>query len=244
MRILSKSLILAAVASAVAFSAHGQANLTVQGIVGPWSGNLLGGNPSQGLSSLSYTGPDQIFSSPGGVFAPITVTIPGGVPVTPGDNYFMGLTLSGTSEYASSSGQTEWGLIFADGVPGSLGGGFNFDNNGNDFGALTSSPWDDFSDFGDLAFSATFAGSPTGAPTQSTSTVPSWPPGSLITAFGVGTTTTYGETFVAPAGATALDSYTFYVEAIGNQSVPDAGATSCMLGIALAGLGALRRKLS
>jgi VPDSG-CTERM motif len=241
MRILRKPLMVAAVASAITFHAHGQANLTVQGIVGTWGGSLFGGNSPQGLNSLLATTADQVYSSPGGVFVPVTVTIPGGVALTPGDPYFFGLTISGASEFASSTGVTEWATV-GNGVPGSLGGGFNFDNNGNNFGALTTT-WDDFANFGTLEFSATFAGSPSGAPTQTSSTVPSWTGGS-ISAFGVPNTTTYGESFIAPAGATALDSYTFYIEAESSNAVPDAGTTSCMFGLALAGLAALRRKLS
>jgi VPDSG-CTERM motif len=171
------------------FYIEGSATLTMQGIVGPWGGSLFGGSSPQGTTSISYTGADQVYSSSGGGFVPVTVTIPGGVAVTPGAAYFMGLTISGASEYANSAGTTEWGNIFNNGIPQSLGGGFNFYNNGNDFGALTTSSWDDFENFGTLAFSATFTGT-------------------------------------------------------GNQSVPDAGTTSGMFGIALAGLAALRRKLS
>jgi hypothetical protein len=45
-------------------------------------------------------------------------------------------------------------------VAGDGGGGFNFFNNGNDFSSINNGNWniggDDFFDFGDLAWNATF----------------------------------------------------------------------------------------
>jgi hypothetical protein len=73
----------------------------------------------------------------------------GGVPVVPGAQYVIYFT---TSE-SSGSGLGEWGLVGDD----YSGGGFVYNNNGSDFGALTTTPWQGFGTQ-DLAFEASFGG--------------------------------------------------------------------------------------
>jgi PEP-CTERM motif len=139
------------------FYLEGTATLQFQAEVYAWSGNLVGGNGPQGA-----TGPALFTSAPislgatGGAFVPVTVNT-GGVTLTAGANYVALFTISGPNptDFTNSSGTDVWGDISTP-VANDGGGGFNFDNNGSDFAALTGTPWDDFSDFGDSAWTATF----------------------------------------------------------------------------------------
>lgn len=106
-----------------------------------------------------------------------------------------GLLLSQTTFAAS----THWSRY--DGrTTGAGGGGFNF-NNGPVIGT-----WDNFADFGDLILKATFDNSISFDNT-------SYEDGTTIQPWGVsGATATYGQTFIAPVGATKLLDFTFYVK--------------------------------
>lgn len=134
------------------------ADLSLKGAVFAWSGSLLGGGGGGAIgpalflsSSFNYTG--------NGNFQSVTVNT-GGVGVTAGQQYVMLLTVSDPVDYNRSTGTTQWGDVLYTHAPGSAsgGGGFVFYNNGDNFGALNTSAWDNFADFGDLAFVAHIRG--------------------------------------------------------------------------------------
>jgi len=85
------------------------------------------------------------------------------------------------------------------------GGGFNFNNGSSLIGV-----WDNFSDFGDLIFTANFNNT-TFDNTASNS-------GSSISAWGETQTATYGQTFVAGEGTTSLKDFTFFISDFGSGS--------------------------
>lgn len=100
---------------------------------------------------------------------------------------------------AAQAASTHWSNSFSR-TSGVGGGGFNF-NNGPVIGF-----WDNFADFGDLILKATFDNSITFDNTSAES-------GSTIQPWGVGgATATYGQTFIAPTGATKLLDFTFYIK--------------------------------
>jgi hypothetical protein len=70
----------------------------------------------------------------------------------------MALTVSANPDFADSGGGVTFGDTQYAHVPGDGGGGFVFYNNGNNFGLLNTTTWDNFADFGDLAFKAQFVG--------------------------------------------------------------------------------------
>jgi hypothetical protein len=68
------------------------ADFTYQAIVTDWSGGLLGGAAHAGPSTILFASTDDTYVG-NGTFEAITVNIPdGGLTLTPGDTYFMGLT--------------------------------------------------------------------------------------------------------------------------------------------------------
>jgi hypothetical protein len=113
-----------------------------------------------------------------------------------------GLLCCGLLQNGQAQNTTHWGDILFQHVANSGGGGFNFNN-----GPIIPGTWDDFADFGDLAFQAQFNNG------NSFNTVPSWNGSSTIQPFGPppNNTETYGQTFIAPAGSTKLTSFTFYI---------------------------------
>ncbi len=121
-----------------------------------WSGGLsYGQGPGKATGSALYASPSSIvLAGNNGVFQPVTVNT-GGITLTPGDAYVMFLTLSNPSDYAASNGNSSWGTV-AHPSPNDGGGSFVWDNNGNNFSALTSSAWSTFENFGDLSFKAVF----------------------------------------------------------------------------------------
>jgi hypothetical protein len=151
-------------------------SITAQGEVYNWSGNMHGGNPPQGVSGAAlYTGSSFLYAG-NDAFQAITVSIAGGLVVTPGEHIVMDLmSLVG-------NGNAQWGDILFQHVANDGGGGFNFNN-----GPSSSAIWDDFADFGDLAFIADFNG---------------------------------------------------------EQSVPDAGSTVVLLGVAIMVVGLVHRRLT
>jgi hypothetical protein len=125
-----------------------------------WSGSLFGGNGPQGaVGAPLYASPTSIVLTADGNFDAVTVNT-GGTTLTPGSNYVMLLTVSNPSDYNATTGTFLWGLAsYSNGLPNDGGGGFNFYNNGNNIGAINNGSWDDFSNFGDLAFKASFSSS-------------------------------------------------------------------------------------
>ncbi len=141
------------------FFPEGSATLQAQALVYAWSGSLLGGNSPQGaIGPALYASAPFTIAPTGGVFVPYTATT-GGLALTPGASYIALFTVSGPdpSDAANSSGTDSWGLISSH-VANNGGGGLNFDNNST-FSTLNNGQWDDFGDFGDLAWRATFTAS-------------------------------------------------------------------------------------
>jgi hypothetical protein len=180
------------------------ASILYSGFVAPWNGSLLGGSGPQGASAPIWTGPVTTYTGDG-TFQLITINT-GLLNLTPG-NWVIGLDSSDATSSAV------WGLDgFFTHVPGSGGGGFNF-NNGPVVGV-----WDDFGDFGDLAFSATLS-------TGNLDTFPSWDSSTAIGTWGNPQgTQVYGQTFV-----------------VGGSVVPEASSSALAMGLGFVGLAFFRR---
>jgi hypothetical protein len=132
--------------------------LSMEADVFAWSGSLIGGNGPQGaVGPALYTSGPGAFVISGSGFQAVKVNT-GGTPLTAGSNYVALLTVSEPSDYAATTGGSAWGDLLFNHVAGDGGGGFNFDNNGNNHAALNNGNWDDFADFGDLAWTAHFSG--------------------------------------------------------------------------------------
>jgi hypothetical protein len=119
-----------------------------------WSGSLTGGAGPQGATGapLFTSAPFNINGVNG--FQAITAWT-GQVTLTPGDNYVILFVDTGSDNVQ--------GLFGIEGHGNAVGdGGFNFFNNDHTLGTV-SGTWDDFFDFGSLAFSASF-----GAPEPAT----------------------------------------------------------------------------
>jgi hypothetical protein len=148
--------------------------ITFQGEVFNWFGSLIddGSNPGpyggsalpQGTTSSTvdapptgtvtalYTSPAINYTASGGWDA-VTISIPGGVSLTPGNAYVIDLTATGGT--GSAVFGNTWLYLFG-GLGAPTQGGVNFSYApGNEFGA-----WNEpgFGFFGDLAFSAGFSG--------------------------------------------------------------------------------------
>ena len=132
-------------------------------------------------SALAASGPYTVAN--GAAFAPITFTA--NANLTAGQQYVLFVN---TSASFGAGGNSELGFVTSDPY---AGGQFVYDNNNGNFGALTSSTWDHYSntatnqnnDFGngaDLAFTANFAPS---APVPEASTTVSL---GLLLALGLG----------------------------------------------------------
>jgi hypothetical protein len=132
-------------------------SLSMKAFVWSWSGPLQG-NGGQATGTPLYLSSTSIPFSGTGVFQAVTINT-GGVTLTPGSDYVIGLTISDPADYAASSGTASWGALLFQHPANDGGGGFVFYNNGGTFGALNTSVWDTFSDFGDVAFKADFSGS-------------------------------------------------------------------------------------
>jgi hypothetical protein len=132
--------------------------LSYQAAVYAWSGSLLGGNAPQGATGPAlYTSPDTVFVDTG-TFQTVTVNT-GGIALTPGASYVALLTTSDPGSIAGNNSSLdlfEMGLTgFFMHQPNNGGGGFNFYNNSSS-SQINTTPWDDFADNGDLAWTATF----------------------------------------------------------------------------------------
>jgi hypothetical protein len=133
-------------------SLYGQPE-NVVGQVYAWSGSMFGGNGPQGAVGPALFTSAPITINPGS-FVPVTVNT-GNTPLVAGGHYVALLADVGDNDYSG------WGLTGFFSHPGVAGdGGFNFFNNGNNLGAINSQPWDDFADFGSLAWTANFGGAP------------------------------------------------------------------------------------
>jgi hypothetical protein len=130
-------------------------HLDIEAQIYAWSGSMTGGAPPQGaigpalfdLPSLNFNGT--------GVFQAVTINT-GGLLLTPGAQYVALFTVSNNPNFGNSNGTVHWGDLLFQHVPGNGGGGFNFYNNGNCYSCINTSPWDDFADFGDSAWTAHF----------------------------------------------------------------------------------------
>ncbi len=130
---------------------------TFQADVYAWSGNLKGGNSPQGATGPAlFTSPNMSLTA-NGSFQTVTVNT-GGVSLTPGHAYVALLTTSDPASILANTGSFqswEWGDTQLTHVANDGGGGFNFYNNATS-SELNTTSWDDFSDFGDLAWKAVF----------------------------------------------------------------------------------------
>jgi hypothetical protein len=126
--------------------------LNVVAQVYAWSGSLYGGNGPQGA-----VGPALFTSAPvtiSGTDAYQGVTInTGSVALTPGQQYVVLLADTGNdagaAEFAVDDGYRD------SGVAGD--GGFNFYNYNYSLGSISGNNWDDFANFGSLAWDGEFA---------------------------------------------------------------------------------------
>lgn len=116
----------------------------------------------------------------------------------------LGLFVTSSLQTAFAAGDTHWSNSFSH-TGGVGGGGFNF-NNGPVIGN-----WDNFADFGDLILKAHFNNGVTFDNTafMTSSTIQPWGLASD------GNTATYGQTFIAPTGATKLLDFTFFINDFG-----------------------------
>jgi|GEM_PF-1047404 len=130
-------------------------NLQFRGEVYSWTGSLLGGGGGQATGASLYTSASTLLSGNGAFQA---VTMNPNIMLTPGSQYVALLTVSDPTDYAATTGISSWGINLFSRVANSGGGGFVYYNNGNNPGALNSSTWDNFEDFGDLAWRANFVG--------------------------------------------------------------------------------------
>lgn len=123
-----------------------------------WSGSLTGGNGPQGATGAPLYTSAPITLDPLATPAFVPVTISPDVALTPGDNYVVLLTISGPdpTDFTNTTGNADFGDIMSH-VANDGGGGFNFYNNGSTYAELNNGDWDDFSDFGDLAWIANFS---------------------------------------------------------------------------------------
>ena len=121
---------------------------------------MIAGNPVQGATGPAlYTSPVMsITDDLSGNFQQVTINT-GGILLTPNDNYVALLTTTDAGSIAantSSDGTWSFGALLFHHVSGNGGGGFNF----SDSPTSVTTPWDDGSDFGDLAWTANLAAVP------------------------------------------------------------------------------------
>jgi hypothetical protein len=147
--------------------ASSSVHLQIQAQVYNWSGNLLGGAAPQGAvgSALFTSTPINFVGN--GSFEAITVTT-GGTTLIAGNPSVALFTISGpdATDYLNSTGTASWGDTQQVHVSND-GGGFNFYNNGSNFAAINNGNWNDFADFGDLAWKANFTASAAPVPEPS-----------------------------------------------------------------------------
>ena len=133
-------------------------SVTFQADVYAWSGSLTAGNSPQGSTGAPlFTSSNMTFTD-NGAFQAITVNT-SGLTLTPGADYVALFTTSDPASLAANGDSTN---SFAFGeinggshVSDNGGGGFNFYNNPLS-SQLATPPWDDNTDYGDLAWNAHF----------------------------------------------------------------------------------------
>jgi hypothetical protein len=113
---------------------------------------LLAGYGGHAVGNPLYTSP---VTYDGNQWQTLTIKT-GGVLLSPGKSYVIGLTISDPLDYAASVGYAAFGLTHTD-YTEKNGGGFVFSNNGNQGLASLNGPWHPYQNFGDLAFTATFS---------------------------------------------------------------------------------------
>ena len=114
---------------------------------------MLGGGGGEATGPALFESP-SITAIGDDTFDPFTVNT-GGLQLTAGDPYVALFTVSDMPDYNASTGTAEWGNI-ASHVANDGSGGFVFYNTGGDFSLLNNSVWDNFSDYGDSAWTADF----------------------------------------------------------------------------------------
>lgn len=131
-------------------------NSSFKPFVMEWDGPLQGSGGSG--DSMVWLGTSMSLLGTG-EFQQVTINVPfGAATLVPGLQYVIGLTVTDPSDYDLTDNTSVWGLISGHADPGvSGGGGFQFDNGGNEGIPALSGAWDTFSDFGDLAFRAEFS---------------------------------------------------------------------------------------
>lgn len=128
-------------------------HLEFQAQVYAWSGPLQGfGGQATGPAlftspTIAYDGDDT--------YQQITA-VTGGTPLTAGNSYVALFTVSDPANFANSNGTISWAAINNAHGANNGGGGFVFYNHGNNSGALNTSTWDTFGDFGDAEWIARF----------------------------------------------------------------------------------------
>ena len=115
-----------------------------------WNGSLTGGAFPQGTGGPALFTSASMTTSGDGAFDAVTINT-GGVALTTGQNYVIDLYDNSGDGVAGEWGLT--GFYSHPGVP--FDGGFNFNN-----GPSNSPVWDDFGDFGSLAYTASFGAVP------------------------------------------------------------------------------------
>ncbi len=111
-----------------------------------WNGSVTGGSASQGTGAPALYTSAPMTTSGDGLFDAITINT-GGVALAAGQNYVIDLYDTG-----GDSTDAFWGITLFSHPPVTGDGGFNFNN-----GPSNAVSWDDFADFGSLAYSATFS---------------------------------------------------------------------------------------
>jgi len=119
-----------------------------------WSGSLFGGSGNgMAIGAPVYSTALTNYTASGGWDA---ITFNPNAAVTPGMAYVALLTVP----YVDGSTAFSFGANLYTHNAGDGGGGFNFYNNNGDITALNTSVWDNFADFGDLAYTAHFQSVP------------------------------------------------------------------------------------
>lgn len=144
--------------------------LNIQGMVYEWEGSLLGGGGGQAIGDPLFA--SSTFRFNGNLtqsFQPVTVST-GLLHLNPGASYVALLTLADPVNFGSSTGAARFGLVRRGAPANDGGGGFVFDNMNLELGLaeISARPWDNFENFGDLAWSASFSGLQNTAPEPAT----------------------------------------------------------------------------
>jgi hypothetical protein len=128
----------------------GVANTQVVGQIYAWSGSLIGGNSPQGaVGPALFTGAPFTISALNG-FQAVTVNTDN-TALVPGQHYVALL-----ADTDADAAQAHFGVISPQ--PGVANdGGFNFFNNNHTLASINNGNWDDFANFGSLAWVANFA---------------------------------------------------------------------------------------